>query len=74
MDPDISLVAGLILAVLALPAVVSAFSDGRTPRVAAIVMIAAGGLVVFALTNKPGGYQMQDIPQVFFQVVGKFTN
>ncbi len=74
MDPDISLVAGLILAVLALPAVVSAFSDGRTPRVAAIVMIAAGGLVVFALTNKPGGYQMQDIPQVFFQVLGKFTN
>ncbi len=74
MDPDISLIAGLILAVLALPAVVSAFSDGRTPRVAAIVMIAAGGLVVFALTSKPGGYRMQDIPQVFFQVVGKFTN
>lgn len=74
MDPDTSLIAGLVLAVFSLPAVVSAFSDGRTPRVAAIVMIMAGGLMAYALTTKQGGYRMQDIPQVFFHVVGKFTS
>ncbi|MGH1416039.1 MAG: hypothetical protein ACRBB0_21310 [Pelagimonas sp.] len=74
MDPDTSLIAGLVLAVFSLPSVISAFSDGRTPRVAAIVLMVAGGLVVFALTSKQGGYTMQEIPHVFFQVVAKFTN
>ena len=74
MDPDTTLIAGRVLAVLSLPAVFSAFADGRTPRIAAIVMIIAGGMVVFALSTKPGGYRMHEIPQVFFQVVGKFTN
>lgn len=74
MDPDTSLIAGLVLAVFTLPAIVSAFSDGRAPRVATIVMMAAGGLMVFALTRKPGGYSLHDIPKVFFEVVGKYTH
>lgn len=74
MDPDTTLIAGLVMAVFSLPAIISAFSDGRTPRVAAIVMVIAGGLVIYALNTKPGGYRMQDIPEVFFQVVAKFTN
>ncbi|MBO9466907.1 hypothetical protein TRP8649_00994 [Pelagimonas phthalicica] len=74
MDPDTTLIAGLVMAVFSLPAIISAFSDGRTPRVAAIVMVIAGGLVIYALNTKQGGYRMQDIPEVFFQVVAKFTN
>lgn len=74
MDPDISLIAGVLLAIFTLPAMISAFSDGRAPRVAAIVMMAAGGLMVYALTNKPSGYTLQDIPLVFYEVLGKYVN
>ncbi|MDJ0822868.1 MAG: hypothetical protein QNJ09_13795 [Paracoccaceae bacterium] len=70
MDPDTTLVIGMALAVLAIPAIVSAFSDGRTPRVAAITLIAAGGLMVYAISNKEGGYRMQDVPKVIYRVIG----
>ena len=72
--PDQILVAGLVLAVLAIPAIVSAISDARAPRVAAIVAIAAGGLMVWAINEKEGGYQMRDIPTVFYRVVGDMLN
>jgi hypothetical protein len=73
MDPDVSFIAGVMLAVFTLPAMISAFSDGRAPRVATIVMMAAGGLIVYALTHKPSGYTLQDIPLVFYEVLGKYA-
>ena len=70
MDADTTLVIGLVLGVLAIPAIVSALSDGRTPRVAAIVVIIAGGLMVYAINEKEGGYAIGDIPKVIYKVIG----
>lgn len=72
MDPDLALVIGIIVSVLALPAIVSAFSDGRAPRVAAIAILVGGGLVVFAVTSRPGGYRMDQLPEVFYSVMARF--
>jgi len=72
VNPDLLFIVGIVLAVLSVPAILSAFSDGRTPRVAAFTAIAAGCLIVWAVTSKPGGYTFGEIPQVFVRVVAQF--
>lgn len=72
MDYDLYLVIGLVIAVFSVPAVVSALSDNRTPRVAAIVLIAGGGLVAWAATSKPAGYTLDEIPTVIVNVIGRY--
>ena len=47
MDPDLAMVIGMILAVFSVPSIISAFSEGRAPRVAAFTIIAGGALMVF---------------------------
>jgi len=69
MDPDTFFVLGLVLGVLSIPAVVSAISDGRAPRFATIILLGAGTMVVYAISQKPGGYSLEDIPTVFTRVV-----
>lgn len=71
MDADLILSIGLFLGFLAIPAIVGAWADGRPPRVAALVVVIAGGMIVFALTQKPGGYTLEEIPGVFISVVSR---
>ena len=73
MDSDLALVIGLVIGVLSIPAIVAAFSDGRRPRIATITLMAAGGLVVYAISTKPGGYTINDLPRVIASVVADFT-
>lgn len=70
MDADTTFVVSLVLGVLAIPAIVSALSDGRTPRIATIVVMIAGGMMVYAINQKEGGYSMGDIPKVVYKVIG----
>lgn len=74
MDPDLLFVIGLFLAVLAIPSVLSAYSESRPPRLAAILVILAGALIVAAVVQKPGGYRVDQIPNVIFGVIGKLLN
>lgn len=72
MDPDLIFVVGLVLAVFSVPSILSAFSEGRAPRVAAFTVVAAGVMVVWAIQTKPGGYSLSEIPNIFVQVVAKY--
>ncbi|MFP4450970.1 MAG: hypothetical protein ACLFP0_08590 [Rhodosalinus sp.] len=71
MYADTALVIGLTLAVFAIPAMVSAYSEGRAPRVAAFAVLVAGGLVIWAVTSKPGGYTLTEIPETIIGVIGR---
>ena len=73
MDSDLALVIGIVVTILALPAIISAVSDGRAPRAAAIAVLVGGGLIVFAVTSHPGGYRMDDLPEVLYRVVDRFV-
>jgi hypothetical protein len=73
MDPDTFFVVGLVLGVLSIPAVVSAISNGDRPRIATITLMIAGGMIVWAISNKPGGYPIETIPRVVAKVVSSFT-
>ncbi len=72
MQFDLYLTIGALVLVFAIPAVVSAFSDGRAPRLAAILVLIGGGLVTWAVTQKPGGYTLTDIPRAFVRVLGEY--
>ncbi|MWD28640.1 hypothetical protein E0K89_014230 [Aquicoccus sp. SCR17] len=74
METDIFLAIGLLLVALAIPAAVSAYSDGRTPRVAALVLLLGGGCVVWALTTRPGGYTLVEVPHAIARVVALVIN
>lgn len=73
MDPDTLFVIGLVLGVLSIPAVVSAISKGERPRIATITLMIAGAMVVWAMSNKPGGYAIEAIPAVVAKVLRGFT-
>jgi uncharacterized membrane protein len=74
MNTDIIFVVGFIIAVLSIPAIVSAFSDSRTPRVPAIVVLIGGLMIGYAMNERPGAYSFETMPDVFVRVIGKVMN
>jgi hypothetical protein len=64
MDTDLILVIGILLSALAIPSLLSAYSETRVPRAGAIMILVGGVLVMVALTQRPTGYRIDDIPSV----------
>jgi hypothetical protein len=69
METDLQLVIGIVLAVFSVPAIISAFSDGRAPRVAAVVLVSAGCLIVYAIQQMPDPFTLEEVPNAFVRVV-----
>ncbi|WP_333816110.1 hypothetical protein [Tabrizicola sp.] len=69
MDTDLALTVGIVLAVLSVPSLLSAWVDGRAPRMGAIMAIAALGLIVTALIENPGGYAFNQVPAVMIKTI-----
>lgn len=74
MDTDLFLTIGVFLAILSVPSLLAAWVEGRVPRMGAIMLIASVVLLVFAATQKPGGYRFDEIPTVMLGVVARFIN
>ena len=74
MDPDLYFVIGLAVLVLSIPPIFGAISEGRAPRTAAILILIGGGLLGLAVSQKPGGYAVAQIPDVIVKVVGRVVN
>ena len=55
MSYDLALVLGIVISGFSIPAIVSAFSDSRAPRAASLMVLLGGGLVAWAVIEKPGG-------------------
>lgn len=73
MDSDLAIVMGGVLACLAIPSLLSAFSDERRPRLGGILLVLSAGCILYAARTKPGGYRMEELPEVFFNVLGRFS-
>lgn len=69
MEADLYLVVGVMSGVLAVPSLLSAYSESRPPRAASIMVLISAGSVLVALMKKPGGYRIEDIPDAFTRVV-----
>ncbi|MGO4915271.1 hypothetical protein [Pseudogemmobacter sp. W21_MBD1_M6] len=72
MDSDLYLVVGIVIAGFAIPSIVGAYSEGRAPRVAAIMVVIAGGMIAYGVSLKPSGYRISDVPSAFVHVIGRF--
>jgi hypothetical protein len=74
MDTDLLLIIGLVVAILAVPSVISAFSESRPPRAAAIMFLIGGTLIVIALTQGTIRYSVDDLPEVLSRVIARYLN
>ena len=74
MTPDMYLVLGILIAGFSIPSILSAVSDGRAPRASAITILIAGGLILLAMQTQPGGYTLEEIPDVFVRVIAPFIS
>ncbi len=72
MDTDTIFVLGAIIAVFAIPAVISAYLDGRTARVPAVIVLIGAVMIGYAINTRPHAYNFDTLPDVFVRVVGKF--
>jgi len=72
MNTDLIFVAGVLVAAVSIPSIVTSFIDQRSPRAGAIGVLVGGGCVVFASMNKVGGYALNDVPELIVEVIGKF--
>lgn len=74
MDTDLYFVIGLVILAFSIPAMLSAFSDGRPPRAAAILLLIGGGLVAYAVHERPDAYTVAAIPDAFVRVVARILD
>jgi hypothetical protein len=74
MDTDLLLITGLVVTVLAVPSVISAFSESRPPRAAAILFLIGGTLIAVALTQGTIKYSMAELPDVLARVIARYLN
>jgi hypothetical protein len=72
VDSDLVLTLGVVLMLLAIPSLFSAWTEGRPPRVGAIIIIAAIGMIVAAVSTKPGGYAINEVPGLMADVVLRY--
>lgn len=72
MNTDLALTVGIVLLVLSVPSLLSAWVEGRAPRMGAIMAIAALGLIVSALYQNPGGYAFNQVPGVMLKTLASF--
>ncbi len=72
MEPDLALTLGVVVSAFSVPGILSALSDRRAPRASAITVLIGGALVLYAITSQPGGYRLEDVPDVFMRTIGEF--
>ena len=65
---DLSIVFGIILAVLAIPSLLNAWAEERPPRLGAILGFTGLVLIAIAMSRHPGGYSGDDITAAFRRV------
>ncbi|MFN6924807.1 MAG: hypothetical protein ACK4P8_04080 [Tabrizicola sp.] len=71
MDTDLVLTVGIVIAVLSVPSLLSAWAESRTPKVGVVMLIVAIGMVLFAVMTRPGGYSFEEVPKVMLNVFAR---
>ncbi len=73
MDSDLLLVFGLLLGVLSIPALISAFSSDRSLRGGIALAAVGGAMIVAAYIGKPESYRPNEIPHVILSVIARIV-
>lgn len=73
MDTDLIFVVGVVIAVLSIPAIVSAFMDGRPPRAPALIILIGAVMIGYAVRERPMTYSLDTVPDAFLRVIADYT-
>ena len=71
MLSDYLLTSGLVLGLFSIPAMLAAYADLRRPRASMAAFILAVAIIVFAYVQHPGGYTLEDVPNVVVRVIAE---
>ena len=74
MDPDLVLTLGLALLALSMPALLSAWVDGRMSKAGIAMIAASAGMIGWAIYSQPKGYTLAGIPDVVIGVIAGLIN
>ena len=74
MDTDLILTMGIVLLVLSFPSLLSAWVEGNPPRLGSVMLIVALGMILTAVLNEPGGYDLNQVPTVMISIVSRWFN
>ena len=72
MDFDLIFFSGIAICLIALPVFVNAYSESRPPRLAAVMVALGGGMIVWAMASRPGGYALESIPDLFIATAARY--
>lgn len=73
MDFELLLVLGLVLIGLAIPSMISTFSENRKPRLSALIALIAAGMIGWAVLKIPGGVGLRQIPDIIIHVIARYV-
>ncbi|KUF10419.1 hypothetical protein AVJ23_12805 [Pseudoponticoccus marisrubri] len=59
---------------MAVPSLISAWADRRRPWTGVIVALMAAALIGWAVTRKPGGYTLAQVPEAIYTVIARLLN
>ncbi|PJE30308.1 hypothetical protein SAMN06297129_0831 [Pseudooceanicola antarcticus] len=71
MNFDMIYAGGVLLCLLAIPALVSAWADRRLPSVSAFSICCGAGMVAWAYLDDPERYAPRNLPDVFIRVLAE---
>ena len=74
MYTDVALVIGIVLIAVAIPAALNGWTEGHFPRFSAASAVIGLGLVAYALTQRPTGYDFADVSMAFVRVFAMIAN
>jgi len=72
IDPDLWLTIGLIIVVLCIPSMLSAWAQFKPPRASLITAIIGLAMIIVAMQSNPDGYGLRDIPVAVTEAVGRY--
>jgi hypothetical protein len=73
MDPDVVMSFGIALGLVSFPPLIGTIlSDTPISKVAGFMAIVALTIMVIAALQKPGGYNIVELPGIFIDVIGRF--
>lgn len=74
MDPDIVMTLGIALGLVSFPSLIhNVLHDGRPSKIVGFFCLVSVVVMVIATLNKPGGYDVIELPGVFFSVLGRLA-
>ena len=72
MDADLALILGIIIGGFCSMNFADFFVFFNTQTLIELLILIPGSLVLFAMMTHPGGYSIEQLPDVFFGVIARF--